>query len=165
MTSLDGFEEIYDLIRKKSNSTYAIQIKNSIKQDVESLDEITLQDFCKNIMHVNGNNKYRGLPILSLIDIQVLFSKMKKLDYVNQIVIIDAFEERYGKIYSNGYVDLKYKDDINGLLKLKSLYENSKDNLLFNPQACVDLEIAEKIGSLIDYFEKSVKKQEITKNS
>jgi len=133
------------------------------KENVEALTEIQIdqdidimkddiREFCKGIIHVNGNSKYYRKPFLKLADIDKFFGEMSSLSIADQEMIVYALEERYGKKYSNGEVYLEYRDDLSNLIKLAQKYRDNIGSIEYNPIELMKNNIADSLDSLVEYF-------------
>lgn len=66
--------------------------------------------------------KFYGLPLLSYLDIDELFTMLIERKNREQWRILYALRERYGMKYSNGKFEEKDFPDFDNLVKLKELY-------------------------------------------
>ncbi|MBR6199353.1 MAG: AAA family ATPase [Spirochaetales bacterium] len=153
--NIEGLEsmEFYDKLKKINEDNIYKQSKLDINNDINLIEkEITV--FCKNIILANGNNKYYDQPILSFLDIDSFYEVIQSLPVRNQEIIISAFEERYGKSYSNEPFNSKYIADYINLKKLAKKYTSNNQDFLYNPQAYFKDKIAKRWLELVAYFEK-----------
>lgn len=127
--------------------------KKEICNELSSLTDEKVDEFCRNIFHVNGSNKYYQQPILSYLDMNKFYEKLKLLSFENQRKIIHAFAERYGIIYSNGKILSQYKPDYDNLKQLIKLYKSDSSDTLYNPQALFLVDSVKQLGEMEKYFE------------
>lgn len=150
-----GFEKIYQKMKlynqNKLNERMKININDEI--DLLSTDATT---FCKNIIHAGGNNKYYNQPILSYLNIEIFYEKLKTQPINTQEMIIEALEERYGKKYSNGTVLKGYYPDCEYLKKLYQMYDQEDEDFSYNPIAMFRHRIKERLHELVQYFELNI---------
>ena len=117
--------------------------------------ESDISTFHKNIIHVNGNGKYYGQPILSYIDVEYFYNILKELPVEKQILTVECFEERYNKSYASGTPMKEYRDDYQNLKKLAELYKNNDEDFTYDPQAFFKHSVMNKWCELVCYFENS----------
>lgn len=127
--------------------------KKEICNELSSLTDEKVDEFCRNIFHVNGSNKYYQQPILSYLDMNKFYEKLKLLSFENQRKIIHAFAERYGIIYSNGKILSQYKPDYDNLKQLIKLYKSDSSDTLYNPQALFLVDSVKQLEEMEKYFE------------
>lgn len=148
------FTELYKELKIYNQGNVAEKAKTNINEDIKLL-ESDISTFHKNIIHVNGNGKYYGQPILSYIDVEKFYSTLKGLPVEKQILTVECFEERYSKSYSNGTPMKEYRDDYQNLKKLAELYKNDDADFSYNPQAFFQHSVMNKWSELVSYFENS----------
>jgi hypothetical protein len=129
------------------------QLKEAINNEIKNM-QTDVSEFCSNIMHFYGTNKYYKVPILSLIDIEPFFNIFVRLDVSCQQEIVSAFEERYGKLNSYNFEFEEYKLDKDNLKKISILYEASLNEILYNPQELLKRDISKRLQELLDFFDK-----------
>lgn len=151
---LPEFNQFFEKLKDFNDDNVKIHSKNDIKNEVEELSSETVDSFCRNIIHVNGNDKYYKIPILSYIDISVFYEKLIKLSIPEQEKILNAFSERYGKKYSNEPFDKEYAPDLENLKKLEELYAENQEPVEYNPQALFRNDIVKELKELVDYVER-----------
>ena len=157
------YKKLFDEMALINKKNLLKQSQDSINKDLELLRENVL-DFCKNILHVHGNNKYHEFPILSFINIDAFYNILQGLSIDDQWTVERAFEERYGKRYSNGTVLQEYTDDYENLKKIAEKYDADNTNLLYDPQAYSKRQIADKWKELVQYFEEKLHLNDDEKN-
>lgn len=155
---LPEFNQFFKKLKDFNDENVKIHSRNDIKNEVEELSSETVDDFCRNIIHVDGNNKYYKIPILSYINIPSFYEKLIKLSIPDQEKILNAFNERYGKKYSNEPFDKEYALDLENLKKLEKLYSENQESVEYNPQALFRNSIVKELGELVDYVERKTKK-------
>jgi hypothetical protein len=146
-------EELRSRLKDISYKNRCTQIKNTINDEIQKI-RTDVKEFCSNLTHINGTNKYYKMPILSLIDIKSFFDILVNLDVGYQSNIISAFEERYEKIYSNGVVCKEYQLDSNNVKKLSELYDASLGEILYDPKEYFKRDISKRLHNLLDFFDK-----------
>lgn len=154
---LPEFNQFFKKLKDFNDDNVKIHSRNDIGKEVEDLSSKTIDDFCHNIINVNGNNKYYKIPILSYIDITVFYRKLIKLSIFEQEKILNAFIERYGKKYSNEPFDKEYAPDLENLKKLGKLYSEDQESVEYNPQALFRNNIVKELKELVDYVERKTK--------
>ena len=80
----------------------------------------------------NERNSF-GISILSQIDINDFYGKLKESSYDCQVAIFQSFEDRYGKAH-NDKLQEKYFPDIEKVKELSELYENDTGNTFMSPE-------------------------------
>lgn len=150
-------QSLINALKKINDKNLFEHLKTEIRHDLESLDDESVNEFCKNIYHVNGNYKYYQQPILSYLDMNEFYGRLKLLSLASQQRIINAFEERYGITYSNGSLEPEYKADFINLKQLAELYKKELPEIRYNPQALIYNSIIKQIEKLIQYFESQMK--------
>jgi len=143
--------EIKKILKDISKENYDELIKIQIKEDIENMDK-DVKEFCRGLIHINGNNKYYRKPFLKLVDIDFFYNKMCSLSLKDQELIIYSLEERYGKKYSNGELYQEYRDDLQNLINLTQKYKNSIGSIEYNPIEFIKKNIADSLESLVEYF-------------
>jgi len=150
---IDELKEIRCFLKNISDENLLITNKSIIEEEIKNISK-NVYAFCKNIIHVNGTNKYYRKPFLYLVNIDNFFYVLESLSVSDQSSIIAAFEERYGIKYSNGIVDDEYKLDKNNLIRLSELYENSLGDLEYNPPELMKRGISNRLHKLVEYFDR-----------
>ncbi|TCW60094.1 hypothetical protein [Treponema sp. J25] len=143
--------EIKKILKDISKENYDELIKIQIKEDIENMDK-DVKEFCRGLIHINGNNKYYRKPFLKLVDIDFFYNKMCSLSLKDQELIIYSLEERYRKKYSNGELYQEYRDDLQNLINLTQKYKNSIGSIEYNPIEFIKKNIADSLESLVEYF-------------
>ena len=115
-----------------------------------------MNTFIKNIIHVDGNNKYYKQPILSFIKVEDFYRQLQNLDISDRAKIIRALAERYGKSYSNEPFTKEYIPDFDNLKKLRDLFNQNTQIPTYNPQMLFENNIAKELDELVAYFEKHI---------
>jgi len=146
-------KEMQEYLNNISNDNLFTSLKTTIKSEIINIKS-DINTFCKNIIHLNGTGKYYGKPYLSLVNIEDFYKELVNLTIDEQYLIISAFEDRYGIIYSNGVISKEYKEDKENLIKLSKLYEASLGDIKYNPPELIKRDILKKLNNLVDYFEK-----------
>lgn len=150
----------FNAIKKQVKNFNAENIETHLKRDIEKEIqniESNVDNFIKNIIHVNGNNKYYKHPVLSYMNINDFYYKLKSLSVSEQERIIAGFSERYGKEYSKEPFMSEYSNDLDNLKKLKDLYESNLGEIEYNPQALFEKNISKELEELIEYIERKIK--------
>lgn len=148
------FRELYNEVKLFNREIVVNKAKSDINEDIDLLEkDISL--FHKNIIHASGSGKYYGQPILSLIDIEKFYEKLKKLSSEKQILIVECFEERYGKTYGEGKPMKEYRADYQNLKKLAELYKKEDIDFSYDPQAFFKHSVMNRWCELVSYFENS----------
>lgn len=149
------YKKLFDEIAIINKSNLLKQSQDSINKDLELLKNDVVE-FCRNILHVHGNNKYYKFPILSFINVDEFYNILQDLSIDNQQLVEGSFEERYGKRYSNGIVPPEYTDDYENLKKIAEKYNAENADFLYNPLAYEKHRIGEKWTDLVKYFEEKL---------
>ncbi len=160
------YKKIFDEIALINKNNLLKQSQDSINKDLELLKKDVIE-FCRNILHVHGNNKYYEFPILSFINIDAFYNILQDLSIDNQLLVEESFEERYGKRYSNGTVLPEYIDDYENLKKIAGKYNADNADFMYNPHAYEKHCIGEKWMDLVKYFEEklNLRNGEINENN
>lgn len=149
-------EEVNSL-RKQLKEFNEKNINKHAKTDF--INEITdisknTDEFIKNIIHVNGTNKYYKQPILSFVDIDDFYKTLQELDFSTREKIIIALSERYGKTYGNEPFTKEYIPDYENLKKLRDKFKADEKPITYNPQMLFEKNITKELDELVNYFEK-----------
>ncbi len=155
-TEVPEIKSAFQRIREYNDQKIVEWCKKEIKNDIKLIETGKIEEFCKNILHVNGNNKYRELPVLSYLNIHQFYRNFKKLGAEDQQKIIEALSERYGIVYSKGTLQSEYKDDLENLETLLSLCENDVSNVRYDPQAFRKKNVVKSLKALVQYFKKQL---------
>jgi hypothetical protein len=152
--TVPGLKEIHDLLKSVSDENRFIAAKEKIAVDVKNM-ETNISEFCQNLVHANGTNKYYKIPFLSLVNIQDFVDKFVALNVSDQSCIILAMEGRYGKKYTNGEI-FKQENilDKENLIEFTKLYDGSLGEIENNPQELLKKDISKRLHELREYFEK-----------
>jgi hypothetical protein len=89
------------------------------------------------------------------MNIEQFFKAFNKLRIDDQRRIIDSFEERYEKKYSDGKIKAEYFADLENLKLFSKRYDDSLQDITHNPQELQKKQISERLHELIIYFEKT----------
>ena len=154
-TDIPEFNSIKEKIRKLNSELLESTLKTTFENDVKTMD-LSSDEFIENIIHVNGNNKYYGQPILSFIDINEFYTKMNSLPVDKQSRIISAFEERYGLRYANHPFCKEYAHDSDNIEKLYNLYKNNEKDVKYDPQELLKRDLTKRLRELYDYFKQQI---------
>ena len=149
--------EELSLLRKQLKEFNEKNVNNHAKKDfiIEIADiSKNTDEFIKNIIHVNGTNKYYKQPILSFIDIDDFYKQLQKLDFSTREKIITALSERYGKTYGNEPFTKEYIPDYENLKKLRDKFKADEKPITYNPQMLFEKNITKELEELVTYFEK-----------
>ncbi len=157
------FNQLYGDIKLFNQKIVMDKTKTDINEDINLLEN-NISLFHKNIIHAGGNGKYYGQPILSFIDIEKFYKKLKRLSAENQILVVECFEERYGETYSNEPLMKEYYADYENLKKLAAMYKNDDEDFSYNPQLFFQHSVMEKWAALVSYFEKKCPSLKINGN-
>jgi hypothetical protein len=144
--------EIKNLLEKESKNNAEIEARKQIEKEIEN-ENFNVIEFCKNIRHDTGNNKYYGKPILKMLDLDKFYNLMNNLQIEDQKMIISSLEERYGKKYTNGNILEEYKNDLPNLILLRNKYLAENAPILYDPIAFQKKNIAKELSDLVVYFE------------
>lgn len=130
--------------------------KHAKKDFINEITDISknTDEFIKNVIHVNGSNKYYKQPILSFIDIDDFYRQLQKLDFSTREKIITALSERYGKTYGNEPFTKEYIPDYKNLKKLRDKFKADEKPITYNPQMLFEKNIIKELDELVSYFEK-----------
>jgi hypothetical protein len=152
----DGVPEIKEmnsLLKEISDKNRCVYAKESIDEEVLNIKK-NVHEFCRNILNVNGTNKYYRIPIFSLIDVKSFFYIFNDLDVAYQERIVSSFEERYGKNNSHILIYKEYQLDRNNLKEFTELYDASLGKTLYSPKELFKKDISKRLHELLEYFDK-----------
>jgi DNA polymerase III delta prime subunit len=149
--NIPEMKDIKEKLMSVNQENKKISIKKSLEEEIKILDR-DVKKFVRNIIHVNGTGAYYDEPILSVIDINDFFNKLRELENSDINMIIHGFEERYGIIYSNKPFSINYLPDIENVKKLRDLFQASIGNKLYNPKALQNESIYSRLNTLYDYM-------------
>ena len=152
---IQEFNEIREKFHQLNIELLQSKSKTTFDNDIETMD-LGSDEFIANIIHVNGNNKYYGQPILSFINIEDFYNQLEKLSVEKQSRIISAFEERYGLSYANHPFHKEYEPDFRNLEKLYNLYKKNEKKINYDPQELLKREITKRLKELCDYFRENI---------
>ena len=160
--------EELSLVRKQLKEFNENNVNRHAK--IDFINDITnisknIDEFIKNIIHINGTYKYYKQPILSFIDIEEFYKELQKLDISTREKIINAFSERYGKTYGNEPFTQEYIPDYENLKKLRDKFKANEKPIAYNPQMLFERSITKELDELVGYFEKHMKKYDLSLNT
>lgn len=80
-------------------------------------------------------NKYNsyGIPILSLIDINDFYQKIKNTSYEIQVIILQSFQDRYG-LKNNDKLKKEYYPETKKIKELANLYKKDICSIMMSPE-------------------------------
>lgn len=159
--------EELSLLRKQLKEFNAKNVtKHSKKEFITEITNISnnIDEFIKNIIHVNGTNKYYKQPVLSFIDIEEFYKQLQELDVSSREEIITALSERYGKTYGNEPFVEEYIPDYENLKHLRDMFKANIKSITYNPQMFFEKRIMKELDDLVLYFEEHMKQYGISLN-
>ena len=156
-TDIDEVNELKGCLQQLNERNLNSYAKKSFQKEINSISGSKgLNTFIKNIIHVDGNNKYYKQPILSFIKVEDFYRQLQNLDISDRAKIIRALAERYGKSYSNEPFTKEYIPDFDNLKKLRDLFNQNTQIPTYNPQMLFENNIAKELDELVAYFEKHI---------
>ena len=137
-----------NLIKERVKSNF-IELYSNIPEKIS--------DLVRFVSYGEKNSYF--IPILSLIDINDLYLKMKGWDYSCQVTLYQSFEERYGKKNS---MELKkeFYPDIDEIKKIADLYKKDAKEIVMSPQNAQKKWLSDWYNDLYEYMVQSKEKQE-----
>lgn len=154
-TEIAEFSRLRKQLKEFNNKNLNKHAKKDFIAEISNISN-NIDEFIKNIIHVNGSYKYYKQPILSFIDIDIFYEQLQKLDFSIREKIIAALSERYGKTYENEPFTKEYMPDYENLKKLRDKFKADEKPITYNPQMLFEKNIIKELDELIVYFEKHI---------
>ena len=137
-----------NLIKERVKSNF-IELYSNIPEKIS--------DLVRFVSYGEKNSYF--IPILSLIDINDLYLKMKGWDYSCQVTLYQSFEERYGKKNSTG-VQKEFYPDIDEIKKIADLYKKDAKEIVMSPQNAQKKWLSDWYKDLYEFMIQSKNSQE-----
>lgn len=147
-TSTSALTEIEEALKRENLNLLKNKIKNRFIELYSSISE-NIGQLIKFIAY--GEENSYGYPILSLIDINDFYHKIKNCSYEFQVAICQSFEDRYGKKH-NEETKLLYLPDTENIRKISQLYEKDTEKILMSPENARRKWLSEMYNSLYNYM-------------
>lgn len=146
------------LIDIAEENNYRI-MKDKIKDEIST--EFDLRVFIDNLNWENNSEnkpKYYKIPILNMISIDELFSKLINDTIQNQSLFVYALKKRYGVIYTNGILSEKYFSEFEAVKKIYNLYNEhlNKISSLYNTNVIRYRHFIKEYEEIINYMKKQI---------
>ena len=146
------------LIDIAEENNYRI-MKDKIKDEIST--EFDLRVFIDNLNWKNNSEnepKYYEIPILNMISIDELFSKLINDTIQNQSLFVHALKKRYGVIYTNGILSEKYFSEFEAVKKIYNLYNEhlNKISSLYNTNVIRYRHFIKEYEEIINYMKKQI---------
>ena len=146
------------LIDIAEENNYRI-IKDKIKDEIST--EFDLRVFIDNLNWKNdleNESKYYEIPILNMISIDKLFSKLINDTIENQSLFVHALKKRYGVIYTNGILSEKYFSEFEAVKKIYNLYNENLNKIssLYNTSVIRYRHFIKEYEEIINYMKKQI---------
>lgn len=154
---LPALNEIKEALKKENLNLVKNKIKNRFIELYSGSSE-TIGQLIRFIAY--GEENSYGYPILSLIDINDFYQKIKNCSYEFQVAIYQSFEDRYGKKY-NAETKSKYLSDTECIRKIPQLYKNDTGEILMSPENASRKQLSEWYNDLYEYMNKSNKEEQV----
>lgn len=137
-----------NLIKERVKSNF-IELYSNIPEKIS--------DLVRFVSYGEKNSYF--IPILSLIDINDLYLKMKGWDYSCQVTLYQSFEERYGKKNSTR-VQKEFYPDIDEIKKIADLYKKDAKEIVMSPQNAQKKWLSDWYKDLYEFMIQSKNSQE-----
>ena len=105
-----------------------------------------------------GEENSHDIPILSLIDINDFYQKLKNFSYDHQVAIYQSFEERYGK-KNNSELRIAYFPDVESVRKVSALYTSDTGSTIMSPENAKKKWLSEWYNELYEYMKQFQKEK------
>lgn len=148
--------KIRSIIKDYCSRNFIGKLKDEIQEKVQELGvKVTIENFCKGFFH---NPRFESIPILSLMDINVFFSKIITSQVRDIFLIVEFLEDRYGKKY-NSTLRKEYYEDYSNLKELDALFKNhANKDILFNPKIRWLNKLSLRMNDLVEFFAQQMSK-------
>lgn len=127
---ISTLNEIKSLLKVENGILIQEETKNNFIRLYSNISE-NIGELVRFIAYNEGNSF--GIPILSLIDINDLYQKLKICTYDYQVAIYQSFEDRYGKKH-NEKLQEQYYPDIEKVKIIAELYHDDVGNTFMSPE-------------------------------
>lgn len=158
---INKLNEIKEALKKVNRNLLKESVKNSF---------ITIYSRAKivpaEVLDLIAYNRYNsyGIPILSLIDINDFYQKIKNASYENQVVIFQCLQDRYG-MKNNESLKKDYYPDTNKVRDLAKLYKQDAGNTLMSPENAKRNRLSQWYTELYNYMKQFSVKPRKKKNN
>lgn len=149
------YEDVWSELNEKMEKKKTTNIQSTATNEINSFPE-TYRDFCRSLITVDVDGKYGYIPVLSLIDIDLFFSKYLLVPNSEKSIFMSALENRYLKRYSNGVFPKEYSDEVMNLKKLRKLFNEriNEKGFLYNPDIVTLDWNLKRLEEIIEYCER-----------
>lgn len=159
----EKFNEIRKVLIDIAEENNYIIMTDKIKDEISK--EFDLRFFIDNLNWKNNSEnepKYYEIPILNMISIDDLFSKLINDTIQNQSLFVHALKKRYGVIYTNGILSKKYISELEAVRKIYNLYNEhlNKISSLYNTSVIRYRHFIKEYKEIINYMEKQIEEME-----
>ena len=159
----DKFNKIRKVLIDIAEENNYIIMTDKIKDEISK--EFDLRVFIDNLNWKNSSEnepKYYGIPVLNMISIDYLFSKLTNNTIQNQSLFVHALKKRYGVIYTNGVLSKKYVSELEAVRKIYNLYNEhlNKISSLYNTSVIRYRHFIKEYKEIINYMEKQIQEIE-----
>ncbi|MBR0101805.1 MAG: hypothetical protein IJP90_19070 [Treponema sp.] len=127
---IDTLNEIKLLLKEENDILIQEKTKNNFIRLYSNISE-NISELVRFIAYNDGNSF--GIPILSQVDINDFYQKLKNCTYEYQVAIYQSFEDRYGKKH-NEKLQEQYYPDIEKIKKIAEFYHNDMSNTFMSPE-------------------------------
>ena len=154
---LPALNEIKEALKRENLNLVKNKIKERFIELYSNISE-SIGQLIKFIAY--GEENSYGYPILSLIDINDFYHKIKNCSYEFQVAICQSFEDRYGKKH-NEETKSEYLPDTENIRKISQLYEKDTGEILMSPENARRKWLSEWYNDLYEYMNKSNKEEQV----
>lgn len=145
---ISTLNEIKSLLKVENGILIQEETKNNFIRLYSNISE-NIGELVRFIAYNEGNSF--GIPILSLIDINDLYQKLKICTYDYQVAIYQSFEDRYGKKH-NEKLQEQYYPDIEKVKIIAELYHDDVGNTFMSPENARRKWLSKWYAELYDYM-------------
>ena len=145
---ISTLNEIKSLLKVENGILIQEETKNNFIRLYSNISE-NIGELVRFIAYNEGNSF--GIPILSLIDINDLYQKLKICTYDYQVAIYQSFEDRYGKKH-NEKLQEQYYPDIEKVKNIAELYYDDVGNTFMSPENARRKWLSKWYAELYDYM-------------
>ena len=152
----ESLNEIKKALKSENENLVLNQIKCKFIVLYSNISE-NISEFVRFIAYNEGNSF--GIPLLSQIDIDDFYQKIKVADYECQVAVFQSFADRYGKEH-NDKTKKEYFPDISSVKKISEFYENDSGNTLMSPENARKKWLAQWYRELYEYMKQFQENEE-----
>lgn len=153
---LPALNEIKETLKKENKILLLDKTRDRFIELYSANDSENISKLVRFISY--GEENSHDIPILSLIDINDFYQKLKNFSYYHQVAIYQSFEERYGK-KNNSELRIAYSPDVESVRKLSALYTSDTGSTIMSPENAKKKWLSEWYNELYEYMKQFQKEE------